>query len=364
MSCLLRSTMWGRIAVLTCFFVAASNARSVPPGPYTVTETGLTDTLVPNAVDINNVGQIPLGLGGQAYLYQNGSLTAAAFPDAINNPAKINNFGHVAVTHGLVPYLWTGGPAAIQLPQPSPGANAIVENLNDSDVVVGAAFYSPGGPAIAVMWQNNAIVAIGPANTPSWAHAVDNAGQVVGQWGGSGGYFNGKGFIWQSGTLSTLPDLPGFTNRSVGLDINDHVQIVGWCSNTNDSAQSRATLWQSAADGSWEATGLLPITSKLYSQAFSINNAGTAVGQSLDYFTDPGVATLWQDGQGYDLNSLIPADSGWTLQQARAINDVGQVVGIGVHAGTLHSYLLTPVPEPSTLSLITVMASGILVRRR
>ncbi|HEY3701676.1 MAG TPA: hypothetical protein VGL32_05420, partial [Acidimicrobiales bacterium] len=43
-----------------------------------------------------------------------------------------------------------------------------------------------------------------------------------------------------------------------------------------------------------------------------------------------------------DLNSLIPAGSGWVLDQARAINDAGQIVGWGTINGHEHAFLLTP----------------------
>jgi probable HAF family extracellular repeat protein len=44
-----------------------------------------------------------------------------------------------------------------------------------------------------------------------------------------------------------------------------------------------------------------------------------------------------------DLNSLIPADSGWNLQEAKAINDNGYIVGVGFNKdGQQHAFLLIP----------------------
>jgi probable HAF family extracellular repeat protein len=43
-----------------------------------------------------------------------------------------------------------------------------------------------------------------------------------------------------------------------------------------------------------------------------------------------------------DLNSLIPAGSGWVLTSARGINDAGQIVGTGTISGVQHAFLLTP----------------------
>jgi hypothetical protein len=43
-----------------------------------------------------------------------------------------------------------------------------------------------------------------------------------------------------------------------------------------------------------------------------------------------------------DLSTLIPADSGWKLVDALAINNRGQIVGTGVHNGKQAAFLLTP----------------------
>jgi hypothetical protein len=42
-----------------------------------------------------------------------------------------------------------------------------------------------------------------------------------------------------------------------------------------------------------------------------------------------------------DLNKLIPAGSGWMLQEAYGINNAGQIVGTGMHNGQEHAFLLT-----------------------
>jgi hypothetical protein len=54
-----------------------------------------------------------------------------------------------------------------------------------------------------------------------------------------------------------------------------------------------------------------------------------------------------------DLTSLLDASgAGWSLEFAIEINDSGQITGVGINpAGMTHAFLLTPVPEPSTLAL-------------
>ena len=54
-------------------------------------------------------------------------------------------------------------------------------------------------------------------------------------------------------------------------------------------------------------------------------------------------AMVWTPSGGMqDLNSLIPANSGWVLINANAINNTGQITGYGVKDGHNHAFLLTP----------------------
>ncbi len=48
------------------------------------------------------------------------------------------------------------------------------------------------------------------------------------------------------------------------------------------------------------------------------------------------------DGVLQDLNNLIPLGSGFTLDSAYAINDKGEIVGIGFINGQQHGFLLRP----------------------
>ena len=43
-----------------------------------------------------------------------------------------------------------------------------------------------------------------------------------------------------------------------------------------------------------------------------------------------------------DLNSLLPADSGWHLMEARGINNQGMIAGTARINGALRAFLLIP----------------------
>jgi probable HAF family extracellular repeat protein len=76
------------------------------------------------------------------------------------------------------------------------------------------------------------------------------------------------------------------------------------------------------------------------SRALSINRSKIAVGYSGDPSTDRR-AVLWDGGTIVDLNSLI-ADPDWHLSIANGINDLGQIVGSGLHKGLPRAFVLTP----------------------
>jgi probable HAF family extracellular repeat protein len=65
-----------------------------------------------------------------------------------------------------------------------------------------------------------------------------------------------------------------------------------------------------------------------YSAALGINASGQVVGYSTTA-GDAGHAVEWTPGGGItDLNSRIDPGLGWTLREAQAINDSGQIVAI------------------------------------
>jgi uncharacterized protein (TIGR03000 family) len=134
--------------------------------------------------------------------------------------------------------------------------------------------------------------------------------------------------------MQDLGTLPGHT-ASFADGINNNGQVVGasWFSGDDE----HAFLWD-ATNGIQD---LGTLSAAKPSKALGINNNGQVVGGS---YTASGQnhAFLWQDGTMSDLNDLIPPGSGRVLGDAYAINNVGQIVGQGVHNGQTDAYLLTP----------------------
>ena len=120
--------------------------------------------------------------------------------------------------------------------------------------------------------------------------------------------------------------------------MNEKGQVVG--DSTTRKQEKRAFSWR---DGKMKNLGILP--GFVSSQAYAINNQGQIIGR-VQTDTDQRPA-VWLSGKLYDLNTLIPPDSGWGLGGVSAINDKGQIVGTGLINGASHAFLLTPFAAPN-----------------
>jgi probable HAF family extracellular repeat protein len=147
----------------------------------------------------------------------------------------------------------------------------------------------------------------------------------------------------------------GFYGTSHASGINNSGVVVGF-SDRYYSGGTHAFLWGLPGDGNMHDLGTLGGTN---SKAFGINARGDIVGGSdsaFGYYS----AFLYKDGAMTDLNNHIGA-TGWWLQEADAVNDLGQIVGYGINpAGQTHAFLLTPTPEPSALAMLGIGSVGLL----
>lgn len=149
---------------------------------------------------------------------------------------------------------------------------------------------------------------------------------------------------WREGQVST--PLGPIGRRGVAMALNDKQVVVGWSS--DDEGGEHGFLHSAG-----KMVSLSGLRAGYDSLASDINRHGAVVG--LGYF--PGDnwdgssednaynrhAVLWPDTVPLDLNGVIDAASGWLLLEAAAINEHGQIAGIGLHEGRRSAYLLTPV---------------------
>jgi hypothetical protein len=71
----------------------------------------------------------------------------------------------------------------------------------------------------------------------------------------------------------------------------------------------------------------------------AVNAAGDAVGSMPSATVTK--AFLWHEGAVFDLTRALN-DPRWQLLSATAINDRGQIAGVGLHDGAEVGYVLTP----------------------
>jgi probable HAF family extracellular repeat protein len=84
--------------------------------------------------------------------------------------------------------------------------------------------------------------------------------------------------------------------------------------------------------------------------AWGINESGQVVGEAQIVGNLGYHAFLYKDGVMTDLNSLLPAGSGWELLRATRINAAVQITGYGILNGEIRGFLLTPInvtPTPT-----------------
>jgi probable HAF family extracellular repeat protein len=127
--------------------------------------------------------------------------------------------------------------------------------------------------------------------------------------------------------------------------LNEKAQVVGQSVKMSAPQTSRAFLWES---GTMLDLGEAA-ASHTTSEARAINQKGTVVGTSGS--GDNAAAWIWRDGTTRDLNALIathdPNASFVRLQLATGINDKDQIAAQGFDrrrgSSAVRGYLLTPV---------------------
>jgi len=225
------------------------------------------------------------------FLWENGKTKGLAALDgrlsaatAVNNRGEAVGISTAAGRHEIA-CLWDVGGAPTDLGVLPGHEGSRANGINDRGLIVGVSGPgdSPGPDAQAVVWRDGVIHAL--AGACSVAMAVNAAGQIIGS------ALGGHACLWQDGAVYNLGSLPGHTA----------------------------------------------------STASAINDAGDAAGSSGMGRCSDSRAALWRRGQVYDLNDLIPPDSGWVLQGASGINQRGQISGYGLRNGHRRSFLLSPV---------------------
>jgi probable HAF family extracellular repeat protein len=285
---------------------------------YTITDLGKGDTA--ETVRINNLGEMMTTIQSpsptQAAVYRNGSWVKLGSLGGSDSRAYALNDEGVVVGHSrlssgqLHAFVWQG--------------NQIQDVNRPGDIEGIATDINNAGSIVIRGRSNQPSFLLLPDGTrtvlPFFPSALNEAGEIA----GVQDFFP---VVWKQGVVTRLGTLPGY-GAGETTDINEKGQVVGLLGTYNIS--SRAFLWQK---GQMTDLGTFGGPS---SRATAINNRGEIVGDAetpeehqsgigqRSYVRHPFV---YRDGKLWNLNELIPADSGWTLIEVLDINDAGQIVG-------------------------------------
>lgn len=277
------------------------------------------------------------------------------------------------------------------------GNESLAAGLNDSAQVVGYAQTSTGDtnaflwtPASSGSAQMQDLGTLG--GLVSQAYAINNSNQISG-YSDVPSHSNDRqhAFLYSAGTMTDIGQLLSNLVNSFGYGINASGHVAGTAYDAAYTAPhafffdgSTATdLGAFGGSGSSAlainnfdtVAGYLTTTSFLdhafcyaagtvtdlgtlgghYSYALALNNSNAIVGGSFADSKDSIYhAFIWNKSVMADLNGLLDATgAGWTLVEARAINDAGQITGIGQLAGTNHVFRLSRLASPNQPPQIT-----------
>ncbi len=249
------------------------------------------------------------------------------------------------------------------LPTLAGGNNANAFGINDRSQIVGFSENNVHDPTCApgtasqvfrfgaVIWEpGGEIRELQPlkskGDTVAFAFGINDNGEAV---GGSGLCSNTSlppvnpaaphAVRWEKdGSPTDLGSLGG--DYHLASSINNRGDVVGGARSPKDGV-IHGFLWTKNAG--MQDLGAFPGAIVTVPPCCrTINDKGDIVGFALDGTTFAQTALIWQDNKPVDLNTLIPANSGWTLQSASSINNAGEIVGAGLIYGETHAFLARP----------------------
>ncbi len=344
-TCVLTST-----AVVNASTLAAQAPGTEPPH-YEVQEIGHSawGLTIPN--DINNrgviVGEWDSGdtfgdprhavawIDGQMIdLTPDGAIVSAS-ARSVNDNGLITGYYYTDGSYLSGGFRWQGGVFEV-LPTFAEGHQA-GRGVSESGLILGRAMHEHFHTNATVWNQNLNYRDLGSLGQGTGFAYDANGWDVI---GGSSGVGPGlaNAFLWRDGEMHDMGALPGYP-IAVAYAINNYHEVVGYSGTILDD---HGFYWS-------PETGMIDLGNLGYlwgASAHDINDAGVIVGYT--YGSSGRTGAVWHDFVLFDLNTLLISGQGWELDDAKGINELGQIVGMGRHHGNSVAYLLTPVDTPMT----------------
>jgi probable HAF family extracellular repeat protein len=365
------------LIIFSVLDLAAFNAEAGFPASYTITDIGGY-----YGESINASGQVTGAYRTanqtlHAILYSNGHVQDLgtlggddSFGQDINDSGQITGRASTPSVPNGHAFLYSNG--RMQDLDAS-GDQSFGRGINAKGQVTGYSF-TPDDSIHAFLYNNGRMQDLGTlGGTDSFGQDINASGQVTGSSSTIGSTSDSEhAFLYSQGQMQDLGELGDGRDRSVGLALNDNGQVTGY-SFTRGYDNEHAFLYSNGQMQDLGTLGgsLLGDIGLGYDQSFGldINANGEVVGYSYTPSSEQH-AFLYRDDQMFDLNTLIVANTGWTLTDATGINGSGQIIANGLNPdGESRAVLLTPsttpVPLPAAFGLFgSALAAWQIVGRR
>lgn len=332
-----RSNLMQNFSIATATVVLmtmGSNRSAVAASLYSITDLGHLGGYNTIVSDINNKGQV-VGRSNinlfdyRGFLWENGTMAALRQPInlqgmdvgigealAINDLGKILGWASGANKGNQSNMIWQGGMSS---PFSLAGFNSRVATPsfnNLGQVVINDGFGQ------SFVWQNGSttLVAIysGIPGTSNRVSGINDVGQVIGS-------SSNGGFLCEGG-IAPINFPPGYTPPlfAPGIACQQGRTLLGFNPykiNNKGQIIGGEFLWK---NGSITNLGFV---------GRDINETGQILGSM----------SLWENGNLFGLNDLLLNNPGWEILEAKAINDLGQIVGQGRFNGQERAFIMNPI---------------------
>jgi probable HAF family extracellular repeat protein len=343
----------------------------VVPAEVSLPGEGFYQEITPT-ISINNSGQIvgSIQVGGPGGVSHAAILTPGAMADLGTNGGTQSWASGITASGQVVGTYQPAGQSNSRAFTYQNGQFTDLPSLFSPPQTEGLAVNAPGqivgdSGGKAFFYSNGTMKSIDPAGTTSFGSAISKSGLTVGfytQFDAHANVFDDYGFLYNQATnKTTLLTINVVPAQYVGVfphGVNDKGEIVGEIAGSlgNHAFYYFNDVFTTVNDPS----GPLDHGS---TWLMAINTNSVGVGGSN--FSGAEHAVLYQNGLLTNLNGLIDPSSGWKLRNADDINDLGQIVGVGIDPqGQTEEFLLSPVPEPTAPALMTGLCSVALLGRR
>jgi probable HAF family extracellular repeat protein len=244
------------------------------------------------------------------------------------------------------------------------GTNSYANAISSEDQLTGTSQTTSPDPFFGqqqhpFFWEKGLMTDIGTlGGVNGFGSGINKNGEVVGGTAVNATLvppFRGPPFFafhWKDGVMTKLE--ANNAVESFAIAINDRSQVAGEFSfvDSNGNVITHACLWEKVDgrdSGYGRARDLGTLAGDPHSEAYGLNSKGQVVGATGPLFVELFVnshAFLWRKGSMFDLNTMIPANTGLQLIAANWINNRGQIAAQAVDSGGIsHAILLTPADD-------------------